>query len=310
MTPPVGYNCPIPVFGIWSTQSENSKNLYKMLYSSLLQVTAFVAHFTIVFAWNITSLTSTNPPTGTCATITQTNGPPCVPEELPSGTCIPLSKTCYALATVTQSCGCPNDIAVDLQCATTCDTGCFTAYSTVHLPCPITSSSSSSSLSPTTTCLSSSSSSSTPGSYSNTIVTVTSITTITTCPATNTCTGQTITWTGTQGPFPCSIHPQCTCVLPGGTQTVTTCPKSVSCTGQTTQWTSNKGPTICPESVTCNWALPDVTVTSLVVTTSSTKTGQLPTSSATIALAGGSEKMVGVGAGVVLAAVLGVIGML
>jgi hypothetical protein len=72
-------------------------------------------------------------------------------------------------------------------------------------------------------------------------------------------TGQTTTWTGSSGPFPCSALPTCTCVLPGGTQTASVCPASVTCTGQTTTWTANQGPSVCPASVTCHQILPSST---------------------------------------------------
>ena len=140
--------------------------------------------------------------------------------------------------------------------------------------------------------------------YGNgTIATVTSITTITTCPASTSCTGQTITFTGTAGPFPCSAHPTCTCVLPGGTQTTSVCPASAKCTGQTTQWTGSEGPTACPARVTCNVVLPSVD------TATATKTGPSPTASTTAAAGAGGKVNVADG-GLVLAALIAVVGML
>merc|ERR1711881_311781 len=52
----------------------------------------------------------------------------------------------------------------------------------------------------------------------------TTITTLTSCPAKVTCHGQTSTWTGTEGPFPCPTAgptSSCSCVLPGSSGVVT-----------------------------------------------------------------------------------------
>jgi len=142
-------------------------------------------------------------------------------------------------------------------------------------------------------------------------VTTTSITTITTCPVSTTCTGQTVTFTGTEGPFPCSAHPTCTCVLPGGTQSATACPSSVKCTGQTTHWTANEGPTPCPASVTCNVILPSINTATSVTTTTPGKTGPSPTATpgAGGSTAGSGKNDVVIG-GVVLGALLAIMGML
>ncbi|KAH7327402.1 hypothetical protein BKA65DRAFT_554960 [Rhexocercosporidium sp. MPI-PUGE-AT-0058] len=88
---------------------------------------------------------------------------------------------------------------------------------------------------------------------------VTIISTLTSCPHKEICSGQTSTWTGTKGPLPCAAASTCSCVLPGGTQTITNCPARATCTGQTTQWTGSEGPTICAAGVTCNWVLPSTT---------------------------------------------------
>jgi hypothetical protein len=277
--------------------NRKSRKIHKMRYSSLLLLGALYIHPTTVLAWSTSSASSTD----TCATITQTKGPQCPP--VPGTTCS--TPTCYAYATVTASCGCPLDIAVDLQCETTCGNECNTAYTTFLPPCP---------LSPPPTSSSSIASSSQPPLYSNTTITVTEITTITTCPATNTCTGQTLTWSGNNGPFSCSHpHASCTCVLPGGTQTVTVCPSSVTCKGQTTQWTGTEGPSSCPERVTCNLALPDVTVTSVIVTTPTIGTQGATETPKTASLVAGAVKPGNYGDGValgLLAALLGALGML
>jgi hypothetical protein len=53
---------------------------------------------------------------------------------------------------------------------------------------------------------------------------VTTVTTLTTCPAMGTCSGQKTTWTGSQGPYSCTKTPSCVAQLPGGgTTTITVC---------------------------------------------------------------------------------------
>ncbi|PVH81362.1 hypothetical protein DL98DRAFT_654044 [Cadophora sp. DSE1049] len=99
---------------------------------------------------------------------------------------------------------------------------------------------------------------------SKAVVTIilTTISTLTSCPHKAACTGQKSTWTGSNGPLPCSAQSTCSCVLPGGTQTITSCPTSVRCVGKTTQWIGSEGPSICAEGVTCNWVMPDITKSS------------------------------------------------
>lgn len=77
------------------------------------------------------------------------------------------------------------------------------------------------------------------GNGTTIIVTSTSITTITSCPAKVTCHGQHTTWTGTEGPFGCSASRTCTCVLPGGTDSTTTGTGSASITGSVTALTTS-----------------------------------------------------------------------
>jgi hypothetical protein len=141
----------------------------------------------------------TPPPTGTgCPTITYSTGSAC---SLPTPCIRPL---CLILATITVPCGCMRAVASTTQCETKCDGACGTAYSTLYAPCPT-------GPSHTDEC-----SDSRTHSYDH----HTTIKTLTTCPHSMSCHGQTTTWTGTVGPSSC--QGTCTCVLPtqtGGTQT-------------------------------------------------------------------------------------------
>merc|ERR1712230_200920 len=135
----------------------------------------------------------------TCLTITSTDDPSCTAIT----SCIRLA--CLQISTITQSCGC-DSIPTVTSCATVCPAGCATSYSIVHPPCPTSPSSSK--------------------HYGNSTITKTSttITTLTSCPAKVTCHGQTSTWTGTEGPFPCPTAgptSSCSCVLPGSSGVVT-----------------------------------------------------------------------------------------
>ncbi|KAH9210249.1 hypothetical protein DL95DRAFT_466035 [Leptodontidium sp. 2 PMI_412] len=67
-----------------------------------------------------------------------------------------------------------------------------------------------------------------PGGVPTKDVVVIVISTLTSCPHKETCTGQTSTWAGTQGPLPCSASSTWSCVLPGGVQTATSCPTSAT----------------------------------------------------------------------------------
>lgn len=150
----------------------------------------------------------TSSSSNTCATITTTDQYGC---PTPTLGCITLA--CLELKTVTQSCGCPS-IYTTKTCQTACPTSCgATSYITAVVDCfpTHTPSPSNPSLPPT--------------SYSNSTKTKTKteteITTLTTCPHSTTCTGQTVTYTSTEV---CPIS-TCTCVLPGGpnvTYTTTT----------------------------------------------------------------------------------------
>jgi len=105
----------------------------------------------------------------TCYTITQTNAPPCkTPSPCTMAACIEY------FSNITQSCGCASIYTTNV-CQTTCPLGCGTSYNVIHPPCatsmssPKPSSGSTSSY-PTTSVI-----------YSNT-TTVTTISTLTTCP--------------------------------------------------------------------------------------------------------------------------------
>jgi len=118
-------------------------------------------------------------------------------------------------------------------------------------------------------------------------ITVTDISTLTVCPHKTKCHGQTVTWTGTAGPVPCSASITCTCVLPTAPPVLPTCPANVTCTGQTTTWTSTAGPSSC--NGVCTVELPSDTG----------RTGPSPTTSPPAfvneagGMAGGVEKVAG-----------------
>jgi len=160
---------------------------------------------TLVFALlPLTVLATDGRPIGpsSCFTITQTNEAPC-----PTPTSC-LRPACEAFITATQFCGCAS-IYSTAVCATGCPTGCAgtSILTVVQQTCPTptpTPSSGSSSIYPTTSV-----------HYGNTTTTITSITTLTTCPASCTCSGQTTTWTGPSGPSSCTAQ-ACSVVLPGG----------------------------------------------------------------------------------------------
>lgn len=173
----------------------------------------------------------TETPPSTCETFT-TAGPTC-----PVYSCA--RPACLKLSTLTQSCGCAS-IYTTFACTNPCTDDCLgTSYITVADPaCPTSPpdspsypTSETSSPSDTVTITSDYSTTTpppevitSPTRYGNSTITSTSVTiiTITSCPASVTCTGQTTTWESTNGPFPCSTTSTCTCVLPGGTsETVT-----------------------------------------------------------------------------------------
>ncbi|KAI9051857.1 hypothetical protein LZ554_004117 [Drepanopeziza brunnea f. sp. 'monogermtubi'] len=111
-------------------------------------------------------------------------------------------------------------------------------------------------------------------------VKVATISTLTSCPHKATCTGQTSTWTGSEGPLPCPAHTTCSCVLPGGTKTVTelitltSCPLEKTCTGQTSTWTGTGGPLPCSAGESCSCVLPGGTQTATTCPTSCACSGQ------------------------------------
>merc|ERR1711977_555055 len=160
----------------------------------------------------------------TCLTITSTDDP----SRTAITSCIRLA--CLQISTITQSCGC-DSIPTVTSCATVCPAGCATSYSIVHPPCPTSPSSSPSySASPTETAThptyTPKPKPTSSKHYGNNTITKTSttITTLTSCPAKVTCHGQTSTWTGTEGPFPCPTAgptSSCSCVLPGSSGVVT-----------------------------------------------------------------------------------------
>lgn len=193
------------------------------------------------------SYLGTTPP-ASCATVTvQGTNCPTLACTLPA---------CLRLVPVTVSCGCES-IYTTTTCASACSTGCLgTSYSPViQTACSTTAPSTSTEPTTVPTTLPSStteppvssttSPSGSPTGYSNTTITTTTTSTLTTCPATDTCTGQTTTWTGTHGPYTCTAAPTCVCVLPGnpghtvtGGATVT-----VDTTLTTSQKTGVTGPT-------------------------------------------------------------------
>lgn len=233
--------------------------------------TVLAVFVTYAWGWDTTtsstpSIIMTLPPTTICPAITQTGGSGC--PASPTGCTI---ADCIIAVSITQPCDCPDGLPTSTFCETTCHQGCQTTTSILRLPCPTSISSSTSSSSSSTIASSSSSSSSTSCTdascsstslsstsqctdascttsqsstttslppYSNSTVTV--ITTLTTCPYQDRCHGQTTTWTGTEGPFPCSARPTCTCVLPGNSGTTITGPTTTPAS-TTTQVTTVGG---------------------------------------------------------------------
>ncbi|KAF2261873.1 hypothetical protein CC78DRAFT_546318 [Lojkania enalia] len=139
------------------------------------------------------------------------------------GTCYrELSSTPSSTATSSSSLVCPPGSEPDGM------GGCKPFY--------LTTSTATASPSPGTTCGGYNSTNCTPTPPGPTVITKTEhhIETLTVCPSSTTCHGQTVTWTHTYGPTSCPPVVTCTCVLPGGYPTLTSCPRSVTCTGQTT----------------------------------------------------------------------------
>ncbi|KAK0102670.1 hypothetical protein ONS95_006272 [Cadophora gregata] len=95
------------------------------------------------------------------------------------------------------------------------------------------------------------------------------ISTLTSCPHKASCTGQTSTWTGRNGPLPCSAQSTCSCVLPGGTQPIPIFTTSVDYTGQAIEWNTNSESSACVEGVICGLVLPEATRSLLAETTES-----------------------------------------
>jgi hypothetical protein len=195
-----------------------------------------------------------------CVTVTSTNGGAC-PTPTPC-----TMEACLLLSSVTLHCGCPS-IYTERVCASTCPLGCGTTYQTLYIPCAtsfsfsgsnsgvstwssstpdynntstrtVTSGSATSRATKTKhsetgvktiTCTSTR-----PGNVTTVIVTSTSITTITSCPAKVTCHGQTTTWQGSEGPFGCAEKKTCSCVLPGGGNATLTGTGTVSVGGVVT----------------------------------------------------------------------------
>ena len=141
----------------------------------------------------------------TCVTITETTGSAC---PTLSGVCV--RPACIELLTVTQECGCASIYSTTI-CETECAHGCGTSYSTVYIPCatsvssppPVTTTTSTSTSSYPTSSPTSTLPSSTIYPNSTMTSTSTTIVTISSCPASVSCTGQTTTWTGTSGPSTC-----------------------------------------------------------------------------------------------------------
>ncbi|PVH81215.1 hypothetical protein DL98DRAFT_514852 [Cadophora sp. DSE1049] len=181
----------------------------------------------------------------TCLTLTSTDGPSCTAIS----SCIRL--LCLQISTVTQSCGC-DTIPTVTSCAAVCPTGCAISYAVVHPPCPT-------SPSPRPSYSASTTETETPPSYTpkpkptsskhygNSTITKTSttITTLTSCPAKITCHGQTSTWTGTEGPFPCPTtggpSTSCSCVLPGNSVVTVTGVTSVTLSASPTLTSPGEG---------------------------------------------------------------------
>jgi len=135
-----------------------------------------------------------------------------------------------------------------------------------------------------------------PTSGHNTItptVTATTVTTLTNCPEKTKCHGETVTWTGTNGPLPCAPTITCTCVLPTAPPVLPTCPAEHVCTGQIITWsTETTGPSACAS--TCTVELPSVI---------GPKTGPVPTASNTgVGVANEGRRMGAEGMAVVIAA--------
>ena len=184
------------------------------------------------------SLSASGPPA--CATITVTTGSSC-----PTITGFCARPQCLELRTVTLECGCPSIFSTTI-CPTACPRGCGITYDTVYLPCatslasppPITTTISSTSSVSSSSSVQSPPPTSPPSTstvYPNSTMTSTSssIVTITSCPESVTCTGQTTTWTGTSGPSSCPASSACSCVLPGGPQTASESTITITTPGKT-----------------------------------------------------------------------------
>ncbi|KAK0118687.1 hypothetical protein ONS95_007570 [Cadophora gregata] len=190
------------------------------LVTNIIAALSFLTPLTLADTYLPSTITASPsyPAEPSCLTLTSTEGPSCTAIS----SCIRL--LCLRIVTVTQSCGC-DTIPTVTSCETVCPTGCATTYSVVHPPCP-TSPSPSPSYSASTTETEPPPTYTPPPKlisskyYGNSTITKTSttITTLTSCPSKVTCQGQTSTWTGTEGPFPCPTagpSTTCSCVLPG-----------------------------------------------------------------------------------------------
>jgi hypothetical protein len=79
-------------------------------------------------------------------------------------------------------------------------------------------------------------------------------------------TGQTVTWTATEGPVPCAPEITCKCKLPEAPPVVTKCWNDYDCHGQTLTWDyEEEGPHHCAS--TCTAELPSIAAPQVEATT-------------------------------------------
>lgn len=183
-----------------------------MQFTTLVSIAAVLANLPV-------DVVATDPyPTVTsCATITSTEDPYNCPTPILSCTVL----ACLEIQPITQSCGCP-PIGTTKTCPTACPTSCgSTSYVSVIQDCVSTNTSTSSTPPSTTPHYPTTTPPTLPPTWNTTKTkTDTEIITITTCPPSTTCVGQTVTYTSTE------VCPTttCTCVLPSVTFTTTELP--------------------------------------------------------------------------------------